>query len=802
MNLRRAFFGGLVYLACAAPVLPQVSTRIIAISPAETRAGTPLHLVAELQESATITGMTLAYRPFGESQYRVLEMDIVGNRAAITLPPDAIRPPFIEYYIVIRLQSGSLDVYPQSEGPDPLNNPPGTTRRLMVRDVQVDEPQITFLSPEPLAFLLPEDVVISVSLLRVDSLVERTSTRVLLDGTDITANAVLTGDLIVYVPGNTGTPLTPGIHVATVLLFDRSGNQYKTGSMQFTVIGEGQETPSVSPSTPLFASGSVNIESRRENIGGGTQWYNRGGLQFRGTYGDIRTVGNLFLTSDEKSNRQPQNRYFLSVEVPWLKVEAGDAYPTFPDLILSGKRVRGVNSSLHLGLFNIDATYGTVSRAIEGTQIKVFPIDRLSAEQALDPSAAYAQVGPTLWGKGVPGTYSRTLLAVRPSLGSGETWQLGFTWLNAKDDLSSIRYGVRPKENIVLGSDLTIRMDNGHIELGFQGAFSAFNTDISSGSFTDAYIDTVYPDNADQIKQLRDALGKYITVNDNFRPLALEYPATAAAEGRLALDYFGNYVRVNYLYRGADYTSFGQTYLRTDVQGFNLSDRLRLLDNSVFATIGVERLTDNTARTKPSTTVFSNVNAAVTYYSTQGFPSLTLGYARFRNDNGISPDSLLAIDDITNRLYLQSSYNFEWGTSQTILLNLSSSGRTDYTRHKQNVNNFMAVLGLTTRYAIPLQTDVSLGLNLNELPGSAPDSSSRLDYTSISLSGRYSFIPNTLTVTGTLAPTFGDFNRTIFDLRTEWAFMEPMMLIFQISYFRNDGIPNDSFVSLRYLYAF
>jgi hypothetical protein len=147
MNLRRAFFGGLVYLACAAPVLPQVSTRIIAISPAETRAGTPLHLVAELQESATITGMTLAYRPFGESQYRVLEMDIVGNRAAITLPPDAIRPPFIEYYIVIRLQSGSLDVYPQSEGPDPLNNPPGTTRRLMVRDVQVDEPQITFLSP-------------------------------------------------------------------------------------------------------------------------------------------------------------------------------------------------------------------------------------------------------------------------------------------------------------------------------------------------------------------------------------------------------------------------------------------------------------------------------------------------------------------------------------------------------------------------------------------------------------------------------------------------------------------------------
>jgi hypothetical protein len=802
MNLRRTLVGGLVCLVCSGPVLSQVSTRVTSVAPADTRAGAPILVITDLQESATIAGMTLAYRQFGESKYTLLEMDVVGNRATATIPPSAVRPPFVEYYIVIRDQSGSLEVYPQSEGPDPLNNPPGMTRRIIVQDVQVDEPQIVFLSPDPLALLPPEDVVISVSLLRIDSLVERAATRILLDGIDITPGTVTSGDIIVYVPSNMGPPLSAGPHTVTVLLSDHNGRPYKNSTLQFTALGEGVEIPAAPGISPPLISGSANLESRHETVTGKGQWYNRGGAQLRGSYGDVRVTGNLFLTSDEKSDRQPQNRYLFGVEVPWLKVEGGDAYPLFPDLILAGKRVRGITSSLRLGDFNLDATYGSVTRAVEGTQLKAFSVDSLSAEQATDPTAAYAQLGPNLWGKGMPGAYSRKLLAVRPSVGSGETWQLGFTWLNAKDDPSSIRYGVRPKENIVLGSDLLTRIDNGRIELGIQAAFSAFNTDISSGSFTDAYIDSVYPDKADQIKQLRNLLGNTITVNDNFRPLSLEYPATAAAEARVMLDYFSNYVRFTYMYRGADYTSFGQTYLRTDIQGFNISDRFRLLDNSVFATIGYEHLTDNTAHTKPSTTVFANVNAAVTYYPTQNYPSLTVGYTRFRNDNGINPDSLLAVNDVTNRLYFQSFYNFEWGFSQTLVFNVSSSVRDDYTTRKQNVNNFTALLGVSTRYHFPLQTDVSLALNLNELPGATTGSSSRLDYTSLSLSGRYAFIPGVLTVTGTVGPTFGDFNRTIFDLRAEWVFVEPMMLVFQASYFQNDGIPNDSFVSLRYLCPF
>jgi len=147
-------------------------------------------------------------------------------------------------------------------------------------------------------------------------------------------------------------------------------------------------------------------------------------------------------------------------------------------------------------------------------------------------------------------------------------------------------------------------------------------------------------------------------------------------------------------------------------------------------------------------------------------------------------------------------YTFELGAQQTLLMNLSSSVRDDQSRASQDVNNFIALLGVTTRYAFPLQTDVAIALNLNDLPGGTPGSSSELNYTSITLAGRYALVPETLTLTGTLAPTLGDFVRTVIDLRAEWTIQPPMTLLFQFSYFKNDGMPNDSFFSLRYLYNF
>jgi hypothetical protein len=786
------------------PTRGQVPSNIAYVEPKEATADAPLTMTLELLQGGNVDRVYLIYRPYGEGQYQSLEMNLVGNSASVTLPSNVVHPPFLEYYIVLADRQGNLTTHPVSEGGDPFSAPPARTLALPIRAAPEEGIQVLFLSPDPSEVLEPEDIVIAVSLLRADTFIVRRATQVFLDGRDVTSKAVFSDDMIVVVPQNLGIRLSPGEHQVGVRVFGREGNLQQARVHRFTVKGDiGYRY--AQPVRPEFTyRASIYAESRREVVASGISWYNRGGYQFRGSKGEWRLHSNAFVTSDEQKDRQPQNRFFVGVESPWISAGFGDSHPSFPSLILSGKRVRGLNTSLRLGVFNLDLALGQTLRSIDGALLSSFPRDSLGAEQSRDRSAAYGPINDTTWGKFSYGTYERQLFAVRPSFGSGETWQLGFTWLNSKDDMSSIQYGQRPKENIVLGTDFVTRLDRNRIELHGQAAFSAYNSDISSGSFTDAYIDTVYPDNADDIKTIRDILDPFITVNDNLRPLSLKTLSTLAYDLGTVLNYFNNNLRVTYLYRGLEYTSFGQTFIRKDIQGLRLLDRLRLLNNSVLLTLGFEQLQDNTSNTKVATTVFRTVNIAASYYAQANLPSVTVGYTNFVNDNDLNPtgmDSILAIDDITNRFFLQSSYNFIYRGQHTAILNLTTSQRDDRTVRETDVSNTIVTVGLTSRYAIPLQTTVEIGLNFNSFPPTTRGGERRsLDFTSVALTGKYVALTNILTFMATVAPTFGELKRTVVDMRAEWFAIQAMSFTLQFSYFKNTGVADDSYISLRYRY--
>ena len=68
-------------------------------------------------------------------------------------------------------------------------------------------------------------------------------------------------------------------------------------------------------------------------------------------------------------------------------------------------------------------------------------------------------------------------------------------------------------------------------------------------------------------------------------------------------------------------------------------------------------------------------------------------------------DSLTSVNDATNRLYLQSSYDFRKRAQHTVTLNLSTSERTDETV-RQYDKNVTVEAGLTSQYSIPLRTMV------------------------------------------------------------------------------------------------
>jgi hypothetical protein len=783
----------------------QVSTSISSVSPNEAVSETPLTVRAELRQGETIERAYFVYRSFTETEWTQIEMDLIANTAFAKVPSIDLKPPHIEYYIVVVKRSGAMESYPLSESSDPLVRPPSKTLQIPIINKEKDL-QAVFLSPEQNATFESDDVLISVSLLRADTVIVRRATQLILDGADISQHAVLSDDILVYVPDNQGIKLKPGRHKVTVVLYDRNGDLHRQVSTYFNVLSEGEQLEK--PAHLFVYNGSVDVELRREKVNTRPKWYNRGGFRFNGSQGDWRFVANLFLTSDESSDRQPQNRYYTALESHWLLVGYGDSYPFFPTLILNGKRVRGLNSALRLGKFNIDLTIGKTVRDVEGALLKTIPVNNLEAEQRADSSAPYARIDSLFWGKYSYGTYARDLFAIRPSFGSGEKYQIGFTWLKSKDDINSIRFGTRPQENFVVGTDMISKFDQNRIELSGQLAFSAYNSDISSGNFTDAYINSVYKKDAAAIKDARDILKNVITVNDNLRPLSFRRLSTIAYDIGLALNYFDNSFKATYLYRGSDYNSFGQTFLRKDIAGINLTDRIKIAPSRVFITLGFESLRDNTSKSKAATSRFTTYNLAVSYDPSSAFPSTTLGFIHYKNVNDLmvpGVDSLTAaasaVNDQTNRFFLLVTKRFAYVASHVASLSLSTSHRSDYSPRNLDVKNVSGSIALNTQYAAPLQTALGYTFNYNNFPLNG-GTRTTLRYSDLFVTGSYTFPEDKGVLSCTVSPTFGDFNRLTFDLSAQWNVTLLMNFILQYSYFSNSGLPNDDFWSLKYRYDY
>lgn len=794
-------FQALLLVLIVLPMTAQVSDKIGSISPDEAIAGAPITIQVTLRQGGAIERLYLLHRAFGTNQFTPVLMDLYGNTARVTLPSSITVPPFVEYYFVLIDRSGKAEPYPFGETPDPLRTPPGVTLQLPVRTIDETDSQVTFLSPDPGGVLETEEVVISVSLLRADSLVVKRGTQIFLDGADVTSSAVFSGDLIILVPESAGKTLGPGPHRVGVRLYDRNGNMYRVASLSFFVKGDVQYTLS-SPILPGLAYNlSVYGESRNESVSSTDTWYNRAGYSFTGTYGLWRVVSNGFLTSDERSDRQPQNRFYAGVEHPRVRVGYGDAYPLFPDLVLSGKRVRGGHAVARLGFVNLDASFGTTQRAVEGIVAEVFPAESLAARQAQNPGAVYGKVSDTQWGNVQYGTYTRDLFAVRPSFGSGETWQLGFSVMGSADDPSSIQYGIRPQENVVLGSDLLAKFDAGRIQFTAQGAFSAFNSDVSSGNITDERIGQLFPEDSAEVRKWRDRVSRFITVNEYLRPLSLTTAAPLAYDLALTLQYLNNVFQARYLFHGIDYTSFGATYVRRDVQGFSLTDRMRLIGNALYLNFGYERLQDNTIGTKAATTVYSTLSFAMSYYPTGGAPGVSAGYTLYRSLNPLAlrgKDSLNAIDDMTHRIFLQSTYDVFWLMRHTLGLRLSISDRSDQTVRKLDVSNFAVGLSLASRYDIPLETTIDASVNLNTLPtGATTGVSSTLNYTSLAFQGKYEVLRDVLTCSILFGPTFGELERIVVDFSADWYVLRSLVITLEYGHFRNFDIPSEALFSLR-----
>lgn len=776
---------------CISIPIAQISDNIVTVEASAFLANEPLRIHVELAHASTIERIELAYRIFGQSQFKRSEMEIQGNSAVVIIPTKEIAPPFLEYYLILYLRN--------SDNPEtyPLENPTELPLKIDLQNLNVQQDEtIIILSPEQGEMVAPDDLFISFSLFRADTTIDRSASKVSIDGIDISDNIIMSDNLAVLSP--TGE-LNSGKHSIQVQLFDHRGNIVYNRSWEFSIRGLELYMAAQPPSPTWRHTAHLQAEARNENITSTRTPYNRLSLSATSRYDQFRVDGLVYVTNEETAKRQPQNRYFIGGESQWLKLGYGDHYPAISDLIMSGKRIRGFQGRVTLGFFNLDVSKGDILRQIEGDTVKTFPVDSLVSEQSRDNLAAYGPLpnDSTHWAKYRYGTQTRDLFVIRPSFGKREEAHIGFTYLKSKDDITSIVYGSKPKENLVVGSDLFVPFDNHNIEITGQAAFSATNNDITGGTFTDEEIDSNYSDysesNRNDIRRIRNIFSRFITVNGTLIPLNLKNTPTLAYEAGLSLNYINNFLKFTYLRHGNNFESFGQSYVRTDVVGFNIVDRLRLVRNQLLLTGGFERLNDNTAETKPSTTTYTTSNVSISWFSKTDLPNLTLGYQFSSSVNDIPSNAQWGIDDNTHRVHVQLGKEFTLAARHQATLSVNTSRRDDQSLRDLDAKNTTVSIGVVTFYDIPLQTTVSVNHSSNTYTVLSSSSAQSITtaYTTLYAGASYKLFDTKLILNGSVNPTFGDIQRTLIDARAQYFLFSNLSLLSQLSIYLNKNISND-----------
>jgi len=810
---RIAFLALLVGLLSATLAFARVVPIVSSVNAEGATEGKPFPLSITLAQSQGVSKVVLFYRAFGETEFRDLEMLLAGRNASVTLPVELMKPPSIEYYVSVEMTNGTTSTHP-------IQSPDASPLRLTVRQANPKDLEVRVLSPEPGETVAAEELVVAVSLFYASDAVDRKSTRLYLDGVDVTSNAIMADDMLLYSPQNFPRALNLGTHFIKVELRDTKGAVYHTVESSFNL----STSAAIAAEKARFRAGIAGqAEFRNEDLSSGSTSYTRVDLRLNSSYGAMNFGGNVYLDNQEDPGRQPQNRYSFSGQTDFLRLHIGDAYPQFPTLLMSGKRVRGFSGNLTLGFFNLDVTLGQGTRSIEGVVDSSVAVDSskvpsLPLNTRLVSGRTYAYFSQ--------GTYARDFLAVRPSFGSGENFQLGFSYMKAKDDIGSIKYGVTPQENAAIGSDLLIAFDNQRFKLQGQAALTLNNTDISGGSFTDADYDSLEAQNKDlgkTLKQIRPIAESIITVNENLfpsNPVGSGMPGVSL-EGSLTLNYLNNYIQAVYFRRGAAYRSLGNEYLQTDIEGFLVSDRIRMFSNRVYLSLSYEQKNDNTSDTKRATTTFSNLTTAVTVTPLR-FPSFTVGYGIYGRESddlvtrpllptNLASERKKSADEKTARIFLGSNYDFTLGARQSFTLNASFSTREDKTFYKRDQKNNYIAATVTTTYQIPLRTTVGINVNTNEsdlrlFTGSGiadvRDTTTMFDYTTLILGGQYRLLNDNLALALTVAPSFGDLKRTSLQFGADYAISDRHALELLVNYINNTDFGNDMIAGLIYRFNF
>jgi len=397
--------------------------------------GEPFRLKAIITDDGEIGNCVLYFRIPGMIEFDFVPFFLEGEFYIAEIPPEFLETGILEYYVYASDAEGNSRTSPEIS---PDMNP----YEYSIAPISEGQPtDIYLLSPEPGSSIPQGPELIVISLYDPDDDTAPGSVKLVVDGEDVTDRAIITRDLITYIPIK---DYSIGRHTMEVTVRDLEGNMTKGKVFEFTVVEFKPEEISKFKWT-LNAS----LESKYDKYEGREQPknrpidHNKPRVRATADWGWLKSKAEIFYNAyldedarTEAEHRQTLNRLRLELITNPLTLTVGDANPRLSELTIKGTRIRGVIADFRYKFFGLTTFYGESRNRIDPYSISEG--DSVLVDSILTPADTMEYIYQ--FNTGTP-TYQREAFGINTSFDfvKNAEWflnnaKLGFNYLRFKDN--------------------------------------------------------------------------------------------------------------------------------------------------------------------------------------------------------------------------------------------------------------------------------------------------------------------------------------------------------------------------------
>ncbi len=488
---------------------------------------------------------------------------------------------------------------------------------------------------------------------------------VLLDNKPVVGNLKTQGNIVNLLSFST---LPDGLHQVYIKAFIKALNRNEEYHWNFYIKAKKgssiqNNTPPTDKSKEWAIEGNFSADNRNEFLNGQfVDSFRQEPVFTRSVSLDMDVRHNkleipikFYATSDNiSSGYLPRNFFQIGLHYKKVAVDFGDLNPSLDQLIVSGIRVNGLHLKLSLGKSSFQVYGGyIVKNAIEGS------VNAYTPGSGYIPPTLFFDANDSSFKYITPGVYKRWMYAGRFEFKQNKknTFGFGITGSKVTDVVKSIKYGLQPKDNLVAGVDMYLKLFRKTVQISGEIACSALTNDISYGILNTAKLNSVFNIG---IAFNPASFYPYITINSSTVPGNLHNVTEALAyTTRLTHTKRSHSFTFEYRKYGGAFYSLGNPYLRNNYKGLSVNERFGLLKRKIIISLSYQSFTNNLNSTLPMLVNTNTFNGNFTLNINPKLPTIYFSYMQQqRNGESNLKSAIPSVNDFI--YYYNTSINYKF----------------------------------------------------------------------------------------------------------------------------------------------